>query len=197
MPVYKSSDKDQLQNYRPISLLLPAFSKIFEKVMYIKVISFMETKDMFYKHQYSFRSKHSTVHPIIHLLIECAEANNHTPKECTLSIFGDLSKAFDAISHDILIKKLNYYNIHEIKNTWFVSYLSDRFQYVDIDGHKSSFCPIIWGVPQGSIFGPLLYLIYVNDISMLTDAKILSFADDTSIILTHSNPVTLYTNANQ
>ena len=79
IPVYKSSDKDELKNYQPISLL-PAFFKIFEKVMYIKVISFMDTKNMFYKHQYGFRSKHSTVQPIIHLINECAEENNHTPK---------------------------------------------------------------------------------------------------------------------
>ena len=114
-----------------------------------------------------------------------------------LTLNCDLSKAFDVISNDILIKKLNYYGIRGIANTWFVSYLSDRFQCVDIEGHKSSLCPIICGVPQGSILGPLLYLIYVNDISMSTDAKILSFADDTSIILTHFNPATLYTNANK
>ena len=76
--------------------------------------------------------KHSTVHPIIHLLNECVEANNHTPKECTLSIFCDLSKAFDVIIHDILIKKLNYYGLRGIANTWSVSYLSDRFS---VRGH--------------------------------------------------------------
>ena len=195
IPIYKAADKEQLKNYRPISLL-PAFSKIFEKVMYNKISSFLECKNLLYKHQYGFRSKHSTVHPLLHLINGCAESNNKNPSEYTLSIFCDLSKAFDVISHDILIKKLNYYGIRGIANQWFVSYLSNRYQYVDIDGITSTLEKIICGVPQGSILGPLLYLIYVNDISESTPDKVLSFADDTSIYMSHHDLHTLFMNAN-
>ncbi len=196
IPIYKASDQSQLKNYRPISLL-PAFSKIFEKVMYNKIIAFLDSKNLFYKHQYGFRSKHSTIHPILHLINRCAESNNKNPKEHTLSIFCDLSKAFDVISHDILIKKLNYYGIRGIANKWFMGYLSNRSQYVDIDGITSELESIICGVPQGSILGPLLYLIYVNDIAESTSESILSFADDTSVYTSHHDLPTLFINANQ
>lgn len=195
IPIYKSSHQDQLKNYRPISLL-PAFSKIFERVMYNKLMSFLNTKNLLYKHQYGFRSKHSTIHPILHLINNCAERNNKNPSEFTLSIFCDLSKAFDVISHDILFRKLNHLGIRGIANDWLVNYLSHRFQYVDIEGEKSDLEEIICGVPQGSILGPLLYLIYVNDISVSTSEKVLSFADDTSVYLSHHDLPTLYRQSN-
>ena len=111
---------------------------LFEKVMYNKVMSFLTAKNVLYKHQYGFRQKHSTIHPIIHLLNSCAYANNQNTKQHVLSIFCDLSKAFDVINHDILINKLNHYGIRGIANQWFSSYLSDRMQYVDIDGKVSN-----------------------------------------------------------
>ncbi len=108
VPVHKSSDQALLKNYRPISLL-PAFSKVIEKLMFNKIISFFNSNSLFYKHQYGFRSKHSTIHPIIHLLNQCAHSANKTSPEYTLSIFCDLSKAFDVIDHKILIYKLRNY----------------------------------------------------------------------------------------
>ena len=195
IPVYKSSNHDQLKNYRPISLL-PAFSKIFEKVMFNKIMSYLNSKKLFYEHQYGFRSKHSTIHPVLHLLNNCAEVNNMQPKKLTMSIFCDLSKAFDVINHDILIHKLEFYGIRGIAKTWLSNYLTDRKQYVQIENKKSNMCSIECGVPQGSILGPLLYLIYVNDISKSTRENILSFADDTSLFISDSNIDNLFQRAN-
>ena len=177
IPIYKNSETNQLKNYRPVSLL-PAISKVFEKIMYNKVMGFLDSNNILYKHQYGFRAKHSTIHPILHLINHCADANNKTPKEHTLSIFCDLSKAFDVIDHSILLKKLHFYGLRGIVNDWFRNYLTGRKQYVEIENTKSDTWQIECGVPQGSILGPLLYLIYVNDISMSTNEKILSFADD-------------------
>jgi len=195
IPIFKSADQALLKNYRPISLL-PVFSKIIEKIMFKKITSFFNTNNLFYKHQYGFRANHSTVHPILHLLHQCAQSANHPDPEYTLAIFCDLSKAFDVISHDILLSKLNSYGIRGIANEWFKSYLSDRVQYVEIDGYKSSCTHVKCGVPQGSILGPLLYLIYVNDIGRSCKGNILSFADDTTVFVSDSNIDSLYENAN-
>ena len=195
VPVHKSSDQTLLKNYRPISLL-PAFSKVIEKLMFNKIVSFFNANSLFYKHQYGFRSKHSTIHPIIHLLNHCADSINKTPPEYTLSIFCDLSKAFDVIDHKILIYKLRNYGIRGIANKWCHNYLTNRAQYVELDGKQSSQCNIECGVPQGSILGPLLYLIYVNDISNCCDSNILSFADDTTLYLSDSDLNRLFVRAN-
>ena len=86
IPIFKAGDPEQLQNYRPVSLL-PVFSKIYEKIMFKKIMSFLNSQNILYKHQYGFRPKHSTIHPIIHLLNNCAQANNNNPRKFTLSIF--------------------------------------------------------------------------------------------------------------
>ncbi len=164
--------------------------------MYNKVVSFLDSNNSFYHHQYGFRKKHSTIHPILHLLNLCSDANNKKPREITLSVFCDLSKAFDVIDHTILLKKLKFYGIRGIVNDWFRDYLTNRYQYVEIENSKSTLLPIDCGVPQGSILGPLLYLIYVNDIANSTNGTILSFADDTSLVLSNSNPYVLYNDAN-
>ncbi len=100
--------------------------------------------------------KHSTIHPILHLLNNCAEDNNTVPKKFTLSVFCDLSKAFDVISHKILIKKLNYYGIRGIANEWFADYLTNRVQYVDIEGTSSTFQPIQCGIPLWIYIGSII-----------------------------------------
>ncbi len=110
IPIFKASDPTLLQNYRPVSLL-PAFSKILEKIMFNKLMSFLNQHNILYKHQYGFRPKHATIHPLMHLLNKCAEADNSHPKEMTLAILCDLSKAFDVINHDILMQKLDFYGI--------------------------------------------------------------------------------------
>ncbi len=196
IPIHKSSDPTIMKNYRPVSLL-PAFSKLLEKIVYNKLLTFLNINNVLYKHQYGFRAKHSTIHPILHLLNHCATSSSKSDPEYTLAVLCDLSKAFDVINHDTLLRKLNNYGIRGIANDWFRSYLSDRYQFVEIEGHRSHTMPIKIGVPQGSILGPLLYLIYVNDIGNSCRGNILSFADDTTLYTAHSDLLQLYENANR
>ncbi len=196
IPILKSSDPTILKNYRPVSLL-PAFSKLLEKIVYDKLMTFLKSNNLLYKHQYGFRQKHSTVHPIIHLLNHCAASSSKPDPEYTLAVLCDLSKAFDVINHDILLNKLDKYGIRGIAKDWFKSYLSERYQFVEIDGHRSQRTPISIGVPQGYILGPLLFLIYVNDIGNSCQGDILSFADDTTMYTSHSNLALLHENANK
>ena len=107
-----------------------------------------------------------------------------------------LSKAFDVIDHNILLRKLEYYGFRGIAHKWFSSYLTGRLQYVCIENYKSVLNPTNYGVPQGSILGRLLYLLYVNDIYESTDNPILSYADDTSLIINDSNMINLFKRAN-
>ena len=196
VPIYKASDNTSLNNYRPISLL-PASSKLLEKIMFDKVMGFLNSHDVLYKQQYGFRPKHSTIHPIIHFLNHCAETNNEINTKCTLAIFCDLAKAFDVINHEILLKKLNRYGIRGIVNSWFRNYLANRKQFVMFQETHSPLMNIMCGVPQGSILGPLLYLIYVNDIPYSCDSKILSFADDTTLLISKPDLDSLFIEANR
>jgi retron-type reverse transcriptase len=196
IPIHKSSDPRILKNYRPVSLL-PAFSKLLERIVYEKLMKFLSAKNTLYRHQYGFRPKHSTTHPIIHLLNYCATSMAKPDPEFTLAVLCDLSKAFDVINHEILLTKMNNYGIRGIAQNWFRSYLSDRQQFVEIDGKISERVPINIGVPQGSILGPLLYLIYVNDIGNSCTGNILSFADYTTLYTSNSNLNKLFENANE
>ena len=131
-------------------LVLQAFNKVIEKLMYKKISSFLNNNNLFFKHQYGFWENYSTVHPVLHLLNQSALSRNHPEPEFTLAIYCDLSKAFDLISHDILLSKLHCYRIRGIAHDWFTNYLTDQIK-----------------CHQGSILGPLLYLIYVNDMFLL------------------------------
>ena len=155
VPIYKSSDTTILKNYRPVSLL-PAFSKLLEKIVFKQLMSFLTSQNILYDQQYGFRPKYSTIHPIINLLNHCASSSSKHDPETTLAVLCDLLKAFDVIYQDILLSKMNNYGIRGLANDWFKNYLSGRQQYVDIDGVASHKGQIQIGVPQGSILGSLL-----------------------------------------
>ena len=158
VPIFKSGNK----KHSTIKLLqtdlsiLPAFSKLLEKLICNRLVNFLETHDLLYKHQYGFRQNHTTAHPILQLLKDISNANDKNSKDVTLAVFLDLSKAFDTISHKILINKLEHYGIRGMCKNWFANDLYNRTQYTDIDGFQSSRTHISTGVPQGSILGPVL-----------------------------------------
>ena len=185
IPVYKNKGGKHLyENYRPISLL-PIFSKIVEKLIYNKVFDFLVRYEILYKSQYGYRSGHNTTHAtldFIKMIEDSIEQN-----EYAIGIFCDLSKAFDTLNHQILLSKLEHYGIRGSAKQWFSSYLSNRQQYVEWNGCKSSTAQIMTGVPQGSILGPLLFLIYINDLPSASNLKCVIFADDTNLFVKGNN----------
>ena len=161
VPIFKSGDPSLITNYRPISVL-SFFSKVFEKVMYNHIISFMNKNDVLYDKQFGFRQKHSTQQAIIMLVDKITRSLDGG--DIVISVFLDLKKAFDTVDHHILFKKLYAYGIRGKVLKWFHCYLFNRSQYVIYDDMQSETHHVKCGVPQGSIMGPLLFIIYMNDI---------------------------------
>ena len=171
IPIYKNNNLDvnDLNNYRPISIL-PTISKIFERIVYDQVYNYLEKNSLLYISQYGFRPKHSTEFAVIELIDEIYKHLDNSKNP--LVVFCDLSKAFDTLDHTILLKKMKSFGLSDKTIGWFKNYLSNRKQYVVLDNTSSSFMSIKTGVPQGSILGPLLFLLYVNDLSTSTQAKL-------------------------
>ena len=189
IPLFKSGDHDIFSNYRPVSIL-PAFSKILEKVVYNRLLKFLNKFNILSDNQYGFRKHHSTAYALTHLYDKISSAIDN--QEYTVGIFIDLSKAFDTVDHCILLEKLEHYGIRGSALNWFASYLSGRSQFVDFNGYRSSTCQIRCGVPQGSILGPLLFLIYINDICNVSKVlDFILFADDTNIFFSHKDELFL------
>ena len=185
IPIYKAKDKEQLNNYRPISLF-PTIYKIFEKIIHKR----RYTRD-FYPSQHGFRPKHSTSHAV-HELVDVI-ITSFENKKVTLGVFLDPSKAFDTIDHKILFKKLEWYGVRGIALEWFRSYLINRKQFVQYKDTESSTHIIPCGVPQCSVLGPLLFIIYTNDLpNCLTHSKTILFADDTTVYLNSQNIPDMY-----
>ena len=186
VPIYKSGDEKMFSNYRPVSVL-PVFSKLIERLMYNRLIMFVTNNDLLYKYQFGFQRGKSTYLALLLLVDKITEALDKG--ECVVGIFLDFSKAFDTVNHDILLQKLSLYGIQGIALTWYKDYLHNRTQYVTYNSIKSTKQRITCGVPQGSILGPLLFLLYVNDLATVSNAfwSVL-FADDTSLFISGKDP---------
>ena len=183
--LFKKGSRFLPENYRPISLL-NCFGKIFERIIYNQMVRFINKHNILYIRQFGFRENFSTTLALIDLIDKIQFALDRN--EYVIGIFLDIKKAFDSINHDILLQKLEHYGFRGHFQLFMRSYLSNREQYTLINGCNSEKCSIKYGVPQGSILGPLLFLLFINDLQNATDdAESRLFADDTSAILTDKN----------
>jgi hypothetical protein len=165
--------------------VLSPISKILEKLIAIQLTNHLELNNLLYQHQYGFQRNKSTLHNLTHLTNYIYSALND--KKYCIGLFLDLRKAFDVCSHSLLLKKLRKYGIHGTTYDWFASYLKDRKQQVDIDGNLSSASTFNISVIKGSILGPILFLIYINDLYNASDLFKLMFADDTAGLACNDN----------
>ena len=182
--LFKKSDKTEVGNYPPVSILT-IISKVFERGVYDQVESYLDQKKLLYKFQSGFRTRYSSYICLTHLtdFIKFQMDEGHFVGMVLL----DLQIAFDTVDHCILLMKLKGLGLNQDISRWFRSYLSDRQQLVDESGTLSSHANISCGVPQGSILGPLLFLIYVNDMSGAVSNKLLLYADDSAILVAQIN----------
>ena len=195
-PIYKSEDKTKCENYRPISIL-PVISKVFEKEVFRQLYSYLTDNDLLSKHQSGFRPKHSTVSALIQMCDNWLSNMDVGKINCV--VFLDIRKAFDSINHEILLNKMNLnFGISGNALKWFDSYIKDREQQCIVNGQLSSSKKIICGVPQGSILGPLLFLLYVNDMpDSLNNTTPSLYADDSEICASSDNSSDLISKLNE
>ena len=185
VPIPKKGNLTKVQNYRPISLL-PLPGKILEKLMHYHLSAYLENNSLLTKEQHGFRKDHSTVHSI-------AQLTNYVHKKLdnrlpTVAVFIDFKKAFDCVQHPILLDKLGAMNLDETVTNWIKDYLTHRQQRVLANDTYSSFQNVTQGVPQGSVLGPLFYIIYANDLSkVVKNCEIALYADDTVLYISCKN----------
>jgi hypothetical protein len=183
-PLFKKGDRHDIDNYRPVSVL-PSFSKVFEKLALNQLLNFLESNFLFANEQYGFRKGRSTIAAISDLVDEVSWALDGS--HSSMGVFCDLSKAFDCVDHNILLGKMELFNFSSESIGWMSSYLENRKQRTVVCKNNVK-CNSQWesikaGVPQGSILGPLLFLLYINDLPNNINSKLILFADDTTVIL--------------
>jgi len=180
-PVYKTGDRKDIKNYRPISVL-PSLSKIFEKIILEQMHDYFSSNNLYYNGQYGFRKGHSAENAVMENVDRIVDSfeNNNMP----IDIFLDLTKAFDSINHSVLLQKLEYYGIRDVAYRLCKSYLENRHQFVLYESAQSDLLKVKLGVPQGSVMGPFLFLVYVNDFCKSSDMfKFNMYADDTTLMI--------------
>ena len=200
VPLYKGKDMDLVINYRPLSLLI-TISKLLEKVVYRRMYSFLEKYDILFQSQYGFHFNHNCEHAILELSGKILQA--HEKNEHPVCIFLDLSKAFDMLNHQVLLCKLDKIGIRGISNSWFESYLSGRSLVAKVTTLEnkttySDMFDISFGTAQGCCLGPLLFLLFCNDIHLLPlYSQLILFADDTTLFNSHRSEIYLEYMLNQ
>ena len=184
-PLFKSGAKDQVENYRPISVL-PIVAKIFEKEVHNQFYKYLMDNNLLHSSQHGFRKKRSTQTALIKVVDEWSSNINNG--QVTAALFLDLAKAFDTVKHSILVRKLQALGVTGLDLDWFISYLDNRQQQVFFNGLLSSTEHILSGVSQGSALGPLLFFVYINDLPCcISHSTVNMFADDTALYYSCNN----------
>jgi hypothetical protein len=193
VPVFKTGDVTICDNYRPIALV-KSFSKILEKIVQINLVNHIEINHLLYEHQYGFLRGKSTEHNLLYIFNHISKSLNDV--NYTVGIFLDLKKAFDVVDHSILLAKMDRFGITGTPHQWFTSYLTGRSQIVDINGSYSKPQSVDMSVIQGSLLGPTLFLIFINDFPNCTSLDTFLFADDTSALKSGTHLPDLFTQLN-
>ena len=195
IPIFKKGVKQVINNYRPISLL-PICGKMFEKIVFNNLYSYLDANNLITKNQSGFRPGDSTTNQLLYLVNEIHQAFENPKSLEVRSVFLDISKAFDKVWHDGLIFKLKQNGVSGSLLMFFQNYLNDRKQRVVLNVSHSSYCVVKSGVPQGSVLGPLLFLIYIDDLERNIKSNIKFFADDTMLFSIVKDPVISANNLN-
>ena len=185
LSLYMAEDPMYFKHYRPVSLLT-ILPKVFERLMYDRLFKFLDSLSIPYKHQFGFRKNHSTHMAFLSLIDKLTNAVEDG--EDVIDIFLHFSKACDTVGHRILLEALYHYEIRGCAHNWLTSYLSNRKQFVSYNGTQSEKQTIKCGVPQGSILGPLLFLVYINDLPHICHNTFpVLFADNTNLFISGKN----------